>query len=149
MAVLQTKIEVHTQGQGLVLISGQIQQALTEALEKSAAQSPAATGRSGVLHVFLQHTSASLLIQENADPSARRDLEEFIERLVPENQSWYRHLDEGPDDTVSHMKAAVTPTSLTIPVMEGKLLLGTWQGVYLWEHRRAPHRRKIVLTLVG
>jgi secondary thiamine-phosphate synthase enzyme len=153
MAVFQTKIEVQTQGQGLVLISSQIQRALKDALEDALAATQARSAPppslTGILHVFLQHTSASLLIQENADPSARHDLEEFIERLVPENQSWYRHLDEGPDDTVSHMKAAVTPTALTIPVSEGKLLLGTWQGVYLWEHRRAPHRRKIVLTLLS
>jgi secondary thiamine-phosphate synthase enzyme len=137
MASYQTTIEIATQGQGLYLISKHIE----EALEKSGAQS-------GLINVFIQHTSASLVIQENADPTARRDLQEFLNRLVPEGQSWHRHLDEGPDDTVSHMKAAITQTSLVIPVVKGRLGLGTWQGVYLWEHRKAAHQRKIVLTVL-
>ncbi len=135
----QTCISVQTSRQGLLLI--------TENVSKAFASSGVTS--SGLLHIFIQHTSASLLIQENADPTAKRDLEEFIDRLVPENQSWHRHLDEGSDDTVSHMKSAVTATSLTIPVKDGKLLLGTWQGLYLWEHRRAPHSRRLVLTFLG
>jgi secondary thiamine-phosphate synthase enzyme len=138
----QTQLTVSTQGQGLYLITGEIERALAETVKES-------SHLTGVLHCFLQHTSASLLIQENADPSAREDLEEFIDRLVPENQSWHQHLTEGPDDTVSHMKAAITPGALTIPVAGGRLLLGTWQGVYLWEHRTHPHRRRLILTLLS
>jgi len=137
MSTFQTTIEIATPGQGLHPITAPIQNALS-----------AAGVETGILHLFLQHTSASLLIQENADPGARRDLEEFLNRLVPQGEPWHRHLDEGPDDTVSHMKAAITPTSLTIPITKSRLALGTWQGIYLWEHRRAPHRRKIVLTVM-
>ena len=138
MSVFQTTVTVESKGRGLHAITREIEAALEGAARAS-----------GVLHLFLQHTSASLLIQENADPSAKADLEEFIDRLVPEGESWYRHLDEGPDDTVSHMRSAVTPTSLTIPVKDGRLFMGTWQGLYLWEHRRRPHQRKIVLTLLS
>lgn len=134
---MQTRIEVQTNGKGLHPITSQIKEAIRDW--------PTETG---ILHIFIQHTSASLVIQENADPTARMDLEEFLNRLVPEGQSWHRHLDEGPDDTVSHLKAAITATSLTVPVEDGRLLLGTWQGVYLWEHRERPHTRSIVLTLL-
>ncbi|MEZ4461016.1 MAG: secondary thiamine-phosphate synthase enzyme YjbQ [bacterium] len=99
----------------------------------------------GVCNVFIQHTSASLTIQENADPSARRDLERWLNRLVPENDSLYTHTAEGPDDMPSHIKAILTSTSLTIPVLEGRLGLGTWQGIYLWEHRREAHSRRLVV----
>jgi len=94
--------------------------------------------------VFVRHTSASLTIQENADPSARRDLEAWLNRLVPENDPHFTHTSEGPDDMPSHIKAALTSVSLTIPIVDGRLALGTWQGIYLWEHRARPHRRSIV-----
>lgn len=102
----------------------------------------------GLLTVFCRHTSASLLIQENADPTVRADLEAFFRWLVPENVG-YRHQAEGPDDMPAHIRAALTQTQLSIPVEDGQLLLGTWQGVYLWEHRTAPHRRELVLHLLG
>lgn len=99
----------------------------------------------GVCTIFLQHTSASLLIQENADPTARRDLETWLERLVPENDALYTHIAEGPDDMPAHIKAALTCSSLSIPLSGGRLALGTWQGIYLWEHRRTPGTRRIVV----
>jgi secondary thiamine-phosphate synthase enzyme len=102
----------------------------------------------GVCTAFVQHTSASLLIQENADPSARSDLERWLERLVPEGDPIYTHTTEGPDDMPAHVKAALTATSLSIPVVGGRLGLGTWQGIFLWEHRRRPGPRR-VLVYVG
>ena len=103
----------------------------------------------GLLTVFVQHTSASLVIQENADPDVVRDLADYFERLAPENDPRYRHQDEGPDDMPAHLRAALTQTSLTIPVIGGRMALGTWQGIYLFEHRAAPHRRSVVLHLMG
>jgi secondary thiamine-phosphate synthase enzyme len=109
----------------------------------------AAVGESGVTEglctVFLQHTSASLTIQENADPSAKRDLEAWLNRLVPENDPLYTHTAEGPDDMPSHIKAALTAVSLSIPIFKGELGLGTWQGIYLWEHRRHPSLRHLLV----
>lgn len=104
--------------------------------------------RDGMCNVFVRHTSCSLTIQENADPSARTDLEEFLERLVP-YCDWFRHSAEGRDDMPSHIKAALTATSLSIPVVDGRLGLGTWQGIYLWEHRDAPHQRSVLVTVWG
>ena len=101
----------------------------------------------GVCTVFIRHTSASLTIQENADPSAKADLEAWLNRLVPENDRLYTHTFEGPDDMPSHIKAILTNVSLSIPVIEGRLTLGTWQGIYLWEHRRSPHTREIVVHI--
>jgi secondary thiamine-phosphate synthase enzyme len=103
----------------------------------------------GTVTVFVRHTSASLVIMENADPSARRDLEEFFERLVPEDTPWFVHTDEGPDDMPSHIRMALTRTSEVIPVLRGRMALGTWQGIFLFEHRRAPHRREIVVSVTG
>jgi secondary thiamine-phosphate synthase enzyme len=105
--------------------------------------------RDGLLNLFCRHTSASLLIQENAAPAARRDLEAFFARIAPEDPSAYSHNDEGPDDMPAHLRAALTQTQLTIPVEAGRLQLGTWQGIYLFEHRREPPRRQIVLHLTG
>ena len=105
--------------------------------------------RNGLLTVFVRHTSASLTIQENADPDVTHDLNTFFTRLVPEDNRLYRHTVEGPDDMPAHIRAALTATQLAIPVMEGRLALGTWQGVYLFEHRAAPHRRSVVLHLLG
>lgn len=99
--------------------------------------------------MFVQHTSASLLIQENADPSARADLETFFARLAPEDEAWHTHTAEGPDDMPAHLRAALTNTSESIPVVEGRLGLGTWQGLYLFEHRRRAHRRRLVVTVSG
>lgn len=110
------------------------------------ARAVAASGvAEGLCTVFVRHTSASLVIQENADPSARRDLERWLERLVPEDDPLYTHTSEGPDDMPSHVKAALTATSLGIPVAGGRLALGTWQGIFLWEHRRRPRRREVVV----
>ena len=103
----------------------------------------------GLLTVFLQHTSASLTIQENADPHVRRDMLEFYERLVPENTAWFRHTLEGPDDMPSHIRASLTSASLSIPVKGGAPALGTWQGIYVFEHRAAPERRHVLLHLIG
>jgi secondary thiamine-phosphate synthase enzyme len=103
----------------------------------------------GLLTVFLQHTSASLTIQENADPDVIRDMADFFERLVPEDDPHYRHITEGPDDMPAHIRAALTQTQLTIPVVQGRMALGTWQGIYLFEHRTSAHRRSVVLHLMG
>ena len=105
--------------------------------------------RDGLLTLFVRHTSASLVIQENADPDVRRDLESFFRRLVPEDDRLYRHTAEGPDDMPAHIKGALTQTQLSIPVSDGRLALGTWQGIYLFEHRHAPHRREVALHLIG
>lgn len=104
--------------------------------------------REGLLTVFCRHTSASLLIQENAAPAARRDLERYFARIAPESAD-YEHDDEGPDDMPAHLRAALTNTQLTIPLIDGALALGTWQGIYLFEHRRRPHRRTLALHLIG
>jgi secondary thiamine-phosphate synthase enzyme len=133
---MQNAISVQTKGKGLYLITDQIKNALAGLPEQ------------GLLNVFISHTSASLLIQENADPTARQDLEEYFDRLAPEYQDWHRHTLEGPDDTTSHLKSALTSTSLNIPIVNSKLGLGTWQGVYLFEHRTSPHIRKIILSVI-
>ena len=103
----------------------------------------------GLLTVFIPHTSASLLVQENYSPDVRHDLTQFLARLAPEDPARYRHNDEGPDDMPAHLKSALTQVQLTIPVGAGKIRLGTWQGVFLLEHRASPHRRQLVLTLIG
>lgn len=105
--------------------------------------------REGLCTLFLQHTSASLVIQENADPAARRDLERWLNRLVPEGDALYTHTEEGPDDMPAHIKAALTATSLSIPLLDGALGLGRWQGVYLWEHRRFPSHRHLLIHISG
>ena len=101
----------------------------------------------GLCTLFVQHTSASLLVQENADPSARRDLERWLARLVPEDDPLYTHTQEGPDDMPAHLKSALTATSLSIPIADGRLALGTWQGIFLWEHRHRPGRRTIGIQI--
>ena len=103
----------------------------------------------GTATVFIQHTSASLIIYENADPSARTDLHAFFERLVPEGQDYFVHTAEGPDDMASHLRMVLTRTSEVIPVVSGRMALGTWQGIFLFEHRRAPHTRTLVVSVVG
>jgi secondary thiamine-phosphate synthase enzyme len=103
----------------------------------------------GLLSLYIPHTSASLLIQENASPEVRLDLDAFLRRLVPEDMALYRHNDEGPDDMPAHIKSMLTQTQLTIPVSDGRLQLGVWQGIFLLEHRASPHQRSLILTLVG
>ena len=103
----------------------------------------------GLLSLFIQHTSASLLVQENASPDVRRDLDAFLCRLVPEDISLYWHNDEGPDDMPAHIKSMLSQTQLTIPVAEGRMQIGTWQGIFLLEHRASPHRRSLLLTMIG
>ena len=105
--------------------------------------------RSGLCNVFLQHTSASLLLTENADPAVLQDLETILARLAPDGDRAYVHDAEGPDDMAAHARAVLTANSLALPVTEGRLALGTWQGVYLWEHRHAPHTRRVIVTVVG
>lgn len=105
--------------------------------------------REGIVTIFVKHTSASLVIMENADPSARRDLENYFEKLVPENTSWFTHTDEGADDMPSHIRMALTRSCETIPVKHGRMELGTWQGIFLFEHRRAAHSRSIAVSVVG
>jgi secondary thiamine-phosphate synthase enzyme len=128
---------VSTKGKGTYEITGEIQAIVA----KSAISA-------GTVTVFVRHTSCSLVIMENAAPAARRDLERFFDRLVPEAGN-YEHDEEGPDDSTSHIRMALTRTSEVIPVAEGKLQLGTWQGIFLFEHRRAPHQRTIVVTVMG
>lgn len=130
------RLSIRTSGPGL--------QEITEPIVRLVERSGL---REGLCTVFLQHTSASLLIQENADPSARRDLEAWLNRLVPEHDPLYTHTAEGPDDMPSHVKAALTATSLAIPIDGGRLGLGTWQGIYLWEHRQRPHTRTLLVHL--
>lgn len=132
-----TEIVIATSGQGLHDIS--------DTVLEWVARSGITTG---LLTLFVRHTSASLLIQENAAPAARRDVERYFARIAPESGT-YEHDDEGPDDMPAHLRAALTATSLSIPVANGEPVLGTWQGVYLFEHRRAPHRRRIALHLLG
>ena len=103
----------------------------------------------GLLTLFCQHTSASLLIQENADPDVVRDLCDYFERIAPENDPRYRHTMEGPDDMPAHIRAALTATQLSVPVMNGRMTLGSWQGIYVFEHRRSPHRRTVVMHMSG
>ncbi|MCX6846998.1 MAG: secondary thiamine-phosphate synthase enzyme YjbQ [Verrucomicrobia bacterium] len=129
---------VNTHGKGTSEITSQI-----------AAIVSRSTIRNGTVTVFVRHTSASLVIMENADPSARRDLEMFFEKLVPENTPWFIHTLEGPDDMPSHIRMALTRTSEVIPIIDGHMTLGTWQGVFLFEHRSRPHTRQIAVSVIG
>jgi secondary thiamine-phosphate synthase enzyme len=131
------EIVVGTRGKGLTEV--------TTAVADFVREGAVATG---LLTVFCRHTSASLLIQENADPDVQTDLERFFERVAPEGDG-YVHASEGPDDMPAHIRAALTQAHLSIPVVEGRMVLGTWQGIYLFEHRRAPHRRRLMLHLIG
>ena len=131
-------IEVQTRGKGLYPFTDQV----TRCLRQWAV-------REGMCYLFIQHTSASLLISESYDPTAKQDLETYLERLAPENQAWYRHTLEGPDDSSSHLRAMLTPVSLTIPIDDGQLSLGTWQGIYLFEHRAHAQRRSVLLRCLS
>ena len=138
MRMAQHRLEVATSGQGLYEI--------TDAVKRWIGGQDI---RRGLLTLFLRHTSASLLIQENAAPEVRADLKDFFRALAPEDVRRYRHTEEGPDDMPGHIRSALLPTQLSIPVEEGRPALGTWQGIYVFEHRRAPHRRELVLNLIG
>jgi secondary thiamine-phosphate synthase enzyme len=131
-------LHIPTHGKGLVEITAQLSAWVKQ--QKMTA---------GLLTVFCRHTSASLLIQENADPDVRTDLESFFDAIAPEDGKRYVHRTEGPDDMPAHIRAALSQTQLSIPVASGQMVLGTWQGIYLFEHRRTPHRREIVLHLLG
>lgn len=137
MRQITREFEIATSGKGLVEIT---RESLAVLRESGVAQ--------GLMTVYCRHTSASLLIQENADASVQRDLARFFERIAPEGAA-YEHDSEGPDDMPAHIRAALSQTSLSIPVVGGESALGTWQGIYLFEHRRAPHRRKIVVHVIG
>jgi secondary thiamine-phosphate synthase enzyme len=130
------QLSVETRGQGLYEITANVRSAITDS-----------NIQEGLCTVFVRHTSASLVIQENADPSAKHDLERWIARLVPEGDPFYTHDAEGPDDMPAHIRAALTATSLSIPIVDGELALGAWQGVYLWEHRRRGSRRELILHI--
>lgn len=129
--------EIATSGRGLVDITDRVKRTLTQVGTLN-----------GLCNVFCHHTSASLIITENADPDVLRDLETIVARLVPDGDGDYRHTAEGPDDMSAHVRSVITATSLSIPIVEGRLALGTWQGVFLWEHRAAPHRRRVTVTVV-
>ena len=138
MSVHTETFSVHTHGKGTSEITSQI-----------AAIVSRATIQNGTVTVFVRHTSASLVIMENADPSARRDLEVFFEKLVPEDTPWFIHTLEGPDDMPSHIRMALTRTSEVIPIIDGRMTLGTWQSIFLFEHRSRPHTRQIAVSVIG
>jgi secondary thiamine-phosphate synthase enzyme len=136
--VRHSAIRIRTHGKGTFEITDQVRQAIGQS-----------DIQDGIVTVFVRHTSASLVIMENADPSARRDLEVFFDQLVPETTPWFIHTLEGPDDMPSHIRMALTRTSETIPIQNGRMILGTWQGIFLFEHRSAPHHREIAITVMG
>ena len=138
MRVLNKSFAVSTTGKGTYEITDKIEAIVRESKIEN-----------GTVTIFTQHTSCSLIVMENADPTARRDLEEFFDRLVPENADYFEHDAEGADDMPSHIRMVLTRTSETIPIVDGRMQLGTWQGIFLFEHRRASHRRKVVVTVMG
>jgi len=135
---LQQTLEVSTRGRGTTEITDEIARIVREAQVAT-----------GIAHVFVLHTSCSVILTENADPTVRRDLETLAARWAPDGDSAYRHDDEGDDDMAAHGRNILAGSSITVPVARGKLLLGTWQGIYLWEHRSVPHRRKVAVTVLG
>jgi secondary thiamine-phosphate synthase enzyme len=136
--VFRHSITLRTPGRGFVLLTPEVAKAVA-----------ASSIREGLCNVFVKHTSASLLISENADPAVHRDLERFMQRIAPDGSPDYEHDAEGPDDMPAHIRSTLTGSSLAIPVADGQLLLGTWQGIYLWEHRLARHAREVIVTVVG
>lgn len=134
--LVQEKFRLTTRGRGSYEITPDVQAVVARA-----------TIETGLCHVFLHHTSASLMICENADPTVRIDLDSFMERLVPDGDAIYEHVSEGPDDMPAHVRSVLTHTELTIPVTHGRCDLGTWQGIYLWEHRVGPHSRRVTVTV--
>lgn len=138
MSIHRESLSVETRGRGLFEITDRVQRAVSESGVTN-----------GLCTVFIHHTSASLIISENADPDVRRDLGAFFARLVPDGDRLYVHTAEGPDDMPSHVRSVLTQTSLGVPVANGRCDLGTWQGIYVWEHRTAPHRRRVSVLVQG
>jgi secondary thiamine-phosphate synthase enzyme len=138
MTIYKATLQYQTNGKGLYDITSEVR----AEMNKSGVQD-------GLCTLFIPHTSASLILSENWDPTARNDLEEFMDRLVPEGQPWFEHTQEGPDDSPSHMRSMLTKSSETIPVDNGSLTLGSWQGIYLFEHRTRPHARKLFVRILG
>jgi secondary thiamine-phosphate synthase enzyme len=136
--IRQESLTIQTRGRGSYDITREVQRLVT-----------ASEVTTGICHVFIHHTSASLILCENADPAVRRDLERFFSRLVPDGDPLFEHGDEGPDDMPAHVRSILTKMDLTLPVSAGRLGLGTWQGIYLWEHRTHAHRRRVTVTLQG
>ena len=136
MRWLKSEITVRSSGKGLYEFTRQVEDFIRQNNVEE-----------GICHLYIQHTSASMVISENADPTAKIDLESFMDRIAPENQSWHRHTLEGSDDSPSHMKSIITHTSESIPIDNGSLSLGTWQGIYLFEHRNYPHTRRILIRV--
>ena len=136
--VFQQSIKISTLGRGTSNVTRQINDLIN--------QSGISTG---LVNIFVQHTSASLILCENADPTVRSDLEAFMEKITPDGDPLYRHIDEGPDDMSAHVRTVLTDSSLSIPLNNGRCLLGTWQGIYLWEHRTHPHSRTLTITIYG
>ena len=136
--ITQEEIQVSTTGRGTYDLTQEVQAAVARA-----------GIRLGTCHVFVKHTSASLMLCENADPAVRVDLETFMQRTAPDGDPTFTHTAEGPDDMSAHVRSILTQSDLNLPVSDGRCALGTWQGIYLWEHRLAPHRRKVVLTISG
>lgn len=136
--ISQEALSFHTNGRGTINISTQLNAVVSTSGIST-----------GIANIFVQHTSASLILCENADPTVRRDLEAFMSRVTPDGDSLYQHTDEGPDDMSAHVRTVLTDSSLSIPFRAGQLLLGTWQGVFLWEHRTQAHNRQIIISLYG
>ncbi|TDJ45770.1 MAG: YjbQ family protein [Gammaproteobacteria bacterium] len=136
--VIQKSIIISTPGRGSLEITAKIDAIIAEC-----------NVRAGLCHVFVQHTSASLMICENADPDVRRDLEAFMSRIAPDGDPIFLHTAEGPDDMPAHVRSVLTQTGLSVPVVDGHCELGTWQGIFLWEHRTNPHQRRITITLLN
>ena len=136
--VVQETLTVSTRGRGTYDISGDV----AKVVGSSGVEN-------GLCHVFVQHTSASLILCENADPTVRNDLESFMSRIVPDGDPLFQHTTEGPDDMPAHVRSVLTQSGLTVPVSRGRCVLGTWQGIYLWEHRKAPNHRRITITVYG
>lgn len=136
--IYQDSFQIRTQGRGSYLVSGEIEDRLQ-----------AAGIKTGICQIFVHHTSASLMLCENADPEVRADLERFMARLVPDGDPLFRHIDEGPDDMPAHVRSILTGQTLSLPVAAGRADLGVWQGIYLWEHRAAAHQRRLTVTVTG
>lgn len=136
--VYQKQLRFSTKGRGTYNISSQVDEVISKSGIKT-----------GICQIFIHHTSASLILCENADPTVRTDLEAFMKRLVPDGDSMFKHKDEGDDDMPAHIRTVLTESSLSIPINDGKECLGTWQGIYLWEHRTSPFKRNITVTVIG
>ena len=138
ITLYQSSFAISTRGRGTYDVTDSVQSAVA-----------ASGAREGLCTVFIHHTSASLIITENADPVVRRDLDAFLARLVPDGDTLFKHVDEGPDDMPSHVRSVLTQTSIGLPIANGRCDLGTWQGIYVWEHRKAAHTRRVTVTVLG